>query len=184
MSIQTTTAADALTRFLDVWTGDMSADLAPKLTCGEADALAQLLRTHGRPAAAAEWINFHSRGDDDEEDAHHRTPAAAMMFELDEMTAAYPDLTQEFEDPEAFGAGHIVLYSLDGRQRLAITERCDKPAADETCVPIGWQWEAAHRLVSGGWEPIDAGELEADDLDSFVPRAWEWVGKHGGTRGL
>lgn len=184
MNVQTATEASALSEFLEVWSAGLSADLATKLTCTEADALARLLRTHGRPAAAAEWINFHSRGDDDDEDAHHRTPAAAMGLELDQLTATYPDLFQEFEDPEAFGAGHVVLYSLDGRQRFAITEQCDKPADDETREPIAWHWEISHRLLSGGWQRDTTGESAADDLDPFILAAWHWAAAHGGPRGL
>lgn len=183
MSPQTTAASAALAEFLTVWSGDLAADLATKLTCTEADALANLLRTHARPAAAAEWINFHSHGDDDEDDTHTRTPSAALMFELDVVTAAYPDLTLEHEEPETFGAGHIVLYSLDGRQRFALTERCDKPADDETREATAWQWEKAHRLIMGGWEAVATGEEDAQDLDSLVPVLWEWAGIHGGPRG-
>lgn len=184
MSTQTTAASAALAEFLTAWSDDdMAAEVATKLTCTEADALANVLRTHGHPAAAAEWINRHSRGDDDEDDAHRRTPAAALMFELDVVTASYPDLTQEFEEPETFGAGHIVLYSLDGRQRFALTERCDKPADDETREPIAWQWEKAHRLIMGGWETVATGEEDAEDLDPLLPILWEWAGIHGGPRG-
>ena len=183
MNTQNSADAAALNEFLAVWSvDDMAAEVAAKLTCTEAGTLASLLRSHGYPAAAAEWINRHSRGDDDEDDAHRRTPAAALMFELDVVTASYPDLTQEFEEPEAFGAGHIVLYSLDGRQRLALTERHDKPTDDETREPIAWQWEKAHRVIMGGWETTAAGEEDAEDLDPLVVILWEWAGIHGGPR--
>lgn len=182
MNMQTTSEARALDEFLKVWSGDMSADVADKLTCAEVDALARLLRAHDHPAAAAEWINAHSHGDE-EGDAHHRSAVAAMLLELDVVTATYPDLTQEFEDPEELGAGHVVLYALDGRNRFAITERCDKPAVDETREPIAWQWESAHRLLSGGWEADETGEVDAAALDTLIPRVWAWAGAHGGTRG-
>lgn len=183
MNTQPVANETALHAFLSVWSGDLAADMATRLKCSEVDSLARLLRTHGHPAAAAAWINFHSHGDDDEDDAHRRTPAAAMWFELDMLTATYPDIAQEYEEPEAFGAGHVVLYSRNGRQRFAITEQCDKPDDDETREPIAWQWGSAHRLLSGGWQLDTTDSAAADDLATFTAAAWQWAEAHGGPRG-
>lgn len=173
---------DALAGFLEVWSGDLADDLATKLTCGEVDALARLLHDHGRHAAAAAWINIHSRADE-EDDEHERTPCAAIMFELDHLTATYPELLQTFEDPDTFGAGHIVLSTPDDLHRFAITERCDKPADDDTREPIGWHWEIAHRTGPSAWHVDQVGECPADNLDELTRAAWPWAAAHGGNRG-
>lgn len=62
---------DALRIFQDAWDTALASDLATKLTCFEADAIADLLTATDRPDLAAAWIREHSYGDD-EGDAHYR----------------------------------------------------------------------------------------------------------------
>ncbi|MGO2520395.1 MAG: hypothetical protein ACTH8F_09750 [Microbacterium sp.] len=64
-------ANDALHVFQDTWNADLATDLATKLTCREADAIADLLTATNRPDLAAAWIREHSDGDD-EGDEHYR----------------------------------------------------------------------------------------------------------------
>ncbi|MCJ1675420.1 hypothetical protein MT355_19320 [Rathayibacter sp. VKM Ac-2929] len=70
-TMQPLTLPEALAEFVSVFShGELADDLAPRLTCGEVDALAGLLRAFGRDEAADLWITEHST-DDDECDAHH-----------------------------------------------------------------------------------------------------------------
>ncbi|MDY0915029.1 hypothetical protein [Rathayibacter festucae] len=65
--MQTPTLPEALAEFSH---GELADDLAPRLNCGEVDALAGLLRAFERDEAADLWITEHAT-DDDEGDAHH-----------------------------------------------------------------------------------------------------------------
>lgn len=170
-------AGSALHRFLATWTGEMAADVATRLACAEVDALAALLTACGRTAAAAEWINHHSRGDDDQEDAHYRSPGTALRYELDELVAACVTGIELREgEPETFGAGHHVLYREDSPAlRFAITELTDKPADDDTREVIGWTWRAERRDYAGPWVTEAEGTTAADDIDELITAAWTWA---------
>lgn len=55
----------ALSNFLAVWSDTyLLHDIAQKLTCTEADALAELLKAFVNPETAAEFIGAHAEGDD------------------------------------------------------------------------------------------------------------------------
>ena len=63
------TQAAAIAEFLLVWGDDMLAHhLAEKLTCHEAEALAELFRAFGREDEADMWISAHAEGDDIDDD--------------------------------------------------------------------------------------------------------------------
>ena len=64
-----------LDHFIEVWSaGDLLEDIASALTCTEADALADLLRTSNHPDSADGLIAAHAEGDD-EGDEHFREEA-------------------------------------------------------------------------------------------------------------
>lgn len=162
----------ALRWFFDTFTGEAAEDLACKLTCSEADALAQLMRTFDREDLAAAWINAHSHGDD-EGDRHHRTPSNALRWELDELAASVAGLELREEDPDAFGLGHLVLYRGDS-EMFALAEYNDDPDDEENVS--GWDWDQLHRSPSGGPVHGDAtGRAAADDVDELVRILWEWA---------
>lgn len=170
----TTVQLDELREFQERWGGELAADLATKLTCSEADAIAGLHTATGRPDLAAEWINQHSYGDD-EGDSHHRDAGTAIAYELAVITASVENVELSEEEPECFGAGHLVLYREDNKgTRFAITERTDKPADDETRAVIGWHW-CAESYQPGGWRTDAEGETTADDLDPLTYAAWTWA---------
>lgn len=168
----TTAHGAALARFFDTFSGDTAEDLASKLNCSEADALAQLMRVFGRDGLAAEWINAHSHADD-EGDRHPRTPTNALRWELDEITGCVPNIELREEDPDAFGLGHLVLYRGES-EILALTEYNDLPD-DDTNVS-GWDWEQLHHSPSGGPMHHDAsGRHAAEDVDELARLIWEWA---------
>ncbi|MDY7528384.1 MULTISPECIES: hypothetical protein [unclassified Cryobacterium] len=58
--------------FVDVFEeADLARDMGPRFTCGEVEALSDLLRAVGATAAAEYWIEAHASADD-EDDQHHR----------------------------------------------------------------------------------------------------------------
>lgn len=62
----------ALAAFVEVWSdGMLLSEIGPRLTCREADALADLLNAEGWTAAADLLIDAHAE-QDDEGDTHHR----------------------------------------------------------------------------------------------------------------
>ena len=93
MSTLITNTSD-VTRFAAVFSaGDMAGDLGPTLSCGEVEALAEMLRAIGEPASADMWIEAHAAGDD-EGDAHYRSPAAEYVVPIDPMEALQCDSCQ------------------------------------------------------------------------------------------
>lgn len=58
----------AVSQFLKSWGGDdgtyLAGDIATKLTCGEAEALADLLLAFGDEKASQDWLSAHSFGDE------------------------------------------------------------------------------------------------------------------------
>jgi len=61
------TAAAFVAAFSDSHTAH---DVAPSLTCVEAEALADVLRAYGAPGAADQWIEAHATADE-EGDMHY-----------------------------------------------------------------------------------------------------------------
>ena len=66
--------------FVDVFEeADLARDMGPRFTCGEVEALSNLLRAVGATAAADYWIEAHAATD--EEGAGHCRPAEAAPTE-------------------------------------------------------------------------------------------------------
>lgn len=167
----TSTHAAALAHFFETFGTDTAAEIATKLSCTETDTLAHLMRVNDRDDLAAIWINAHSEGDD-EGDRHHRTPATALRYELDELAASVAGIELDEADPDAFGLGHLVL-TRNGSEYLALTEYSD---TDEQDTITGWLWEQKHRSPSGGPLHHDSvGRHTADQVDELVRLAWEWA---------
>lgn len=83
-------ATAALARLVEVFSADdLAGDLAAALSCTEADALADVLRTQGAAGAAYRWIRHHA-DQDEPGDTHHSptTPAPAeYVVPVDPMDA-------------------------------------------------------------------------------------------------
>ena len=171
---QTVEPGTPLHLFLEVWSGDAPADVARALTCTEVDALAALLRSCGRTAAALEWTNTHARGDE-EGDAHYRTPAEALRAEFDELAASVPGLELCEEDPETFGFGHRVFYKQNEDARIGFTEICDRPTDDPERELIGYEWQADRRGPDGENVITASGRATLDNLDIITATAWTWA---------
>lgn len=63
--------SNAIKHLADVFGDSMTAgDVGPHMTCGEAEALADVLRAAGHDAAADAWLEGHASGDD-EGDLHY-----------------------------------------------------------------------------------------------------------------
>ena len=63
--------------FVDVFEeADLARDMGPRFTCGEVEALSNLLRAVGAAAAADYWIEAHA-ATDEEGDSHCRPAEAA-----------------------------------------------------------------------------------------------------------
>ncbi|GAA0503798.1 hypothetical protein [Microbacterium aurantiacum] len=140
---------DALRAFAATGTGDLTFDVAPSLSCQEADTLAALLRALGYTADAA---REHPASDAERE----------RWLELRE------------EEPEAFGAGHIVLYAED-EHRFAITEQCDRPSDDPDRDVIGWEWQTAERAPSDAWMTTATGHAHTEHVRALLIAVIEWV---------
>lgn len=60
------TQQDALANFFEAWgDGYLANDLGEKLTCREADAIAELFSAFGKDKDAEQWIDSHSFSDDE-----------------------------------------------------------------------------------------------------------------------
>lgn len=164
---------DALEAFAQTWTGDLTYDVAPSLSCPEVDTLAALLRALGYTAAADAWITEHSRTDD-EGDAHYVTPAAALREHLTATSDRTPWVELHEEEPETFGAGHIVLYAGD-RHRFAITEQCDRPSDDPDRDVIGWEWQTAERAPGEGWTITATGHADTEHVRDLLTATAGWM---------
>lgn len=164
---------DALDAFALTWTGDLTYDVAPSLSCHEVDTLATLLRALGYTAAADAWITEHSRTDD-EGDAYYVTPAAALREHLADASDRTPGVELREEEPDVFGAGHIVLYAGD-RHRFAITEQCDRPSDDPDRNVIRWEWQTAEREPGDGWTITATGHTGTEHFRDMLHATAEWM---------
>ena len=71
-----TIGSNAVVAFTDVFEeADLAQDIGPRLTCGEVEALSEMLRAVGATAAADYWIEAHA-ATDDEGDSHRRPTEA------------------------------------------------------------------------------------------------------------
>ncbi|MGO2519953.1 MAG: hypothetical protein ACTH8F_07520 [Microbacterium sp.] len=159
--------------FVDTWTGDLAAELATRLTCPEIDALARVLHSHNRSAAAVEWIRRHSEADE-EGDAHYRSPLELLHADLEEIAAEVEGVELREEDPDSFGAGQLVFYKNHSAQRLALTEICDRPSTDESRTITGYVWHT-DLWENGAWHPGRSGRISIERCALFPAAAREWA---------
>lgn len=85
------------------------------------------------------------------------------------------------EDPVVFGAGHYVLYPVEGsRLRLAITEQyTGTDWSDDDRVPTSWRWEVEALAAPGQpgypWVTLEAGEVASADHARLLTIADGWA---------
>lgn len=169
----TTPAAAALAEFAAVWSeGYMAHDLAPKLGCREANTLANLLTTAGDPDAAAVWLQEHST-EDDEGDDHYVDAPALLVAALEAIDKDDTAVTFDHSEPDAFGAGHLVL-DHDDQTRFAVTELCDLPDDDDRRRVIGWNYVAEIR-TDGLWARQDTGLHRLETVHQLIREAQNWA---------
>ncbi|MGJ0203546.1 hypothetical protein NHL51_05215 [Leucobacter sp. gxy201] len=86
------------------------------------------------------------------------------------------------EDPVVFGAGHYVLYPVEGSTvRLSITEQyAGTDWSDDERVPTSWSWEAEARVTQPGhghpWVTLAEGEVASADYARLLNIAEGWAG--------
>ncbi|TDQ02297.1 MULTISPECIES: hypothetical protein [unclassified Leifsonia] len=79
------TDSNELTHFTAVFSKhDLAADLAPRLSCTEIEALAGLFRALGEPATADTWLEEHAT-DDEIGDAHYLGDTLEYLVPIDPM---------------------------------------------------------------------------------------------------
>lgn len=67
----------ARAEMLELFTAsDMTADVAPSLSCKEAEIVARWIRAEAGDDAADTWLDEHAHGDTDPEDLHGDRPTA------------------------------------------------------------------------------------------------------------
>ncbi len=77
------TNSNELTQFTAVFSKhDLAADLAPRLSCIEVEALADRRRALGEPATADTWIQEHAT-DDEIGDAHYQGATLEYLVPID-----------------------------------------------------------------------------------------------------
>jgi hypothetical protein len=78
-----TIASETASHFLDVFAENLFAhDVAPRMTCVEAEAVISILRAVGGEDAATVWLDAHAEGDE-EGDLHYRPAAPAYVVTVD-----------------------------------------------------------------------------------------------------
>lgn len=86
-----------------------------------------------------------------------------------------------FEDPVTFGAGHYVLYPLEGHgSRFAVTELyTGTDWQDDDRVPTSWSWESEVHVPSTDdsypWMTIAEGEIASDDYEQLLRVTENWA---------
>lgn len=86
------------------------------------------------------------------------------------------------EDPVVFGAGHYVLYPVEGSTvRLSITEQyAGTDWSDDERVPTSWAWEAEARVAQPShghpWVTLAEGEVASADYARLLNIAKGWAG--------
>lgn len=87
----------------------------------------------------------------------------------------------EYEDPEAFGGGHYVLYPIEHSEaRFAIDERyTGSDWSDPDRLPTSWAWRAEHtaRRTDGtyGWRISARGAVDSDNVATLLRQAEIWA---------
>lgn len=171
--------SEALTAFVDVWSAsDTAHDVGGALQCSEADALADLMRAVGHSEAAEHWVNAH-RAHDEPGDEHYITAPDDLIRALENIEAQWESVTFEHGDPDAFGAGHLVLDRGD-EERLAITELTDRPDDDPQREITGWTYQAEVRH-DGSWQACGGGECDRAHMARLVAYARAWASCGNGT---
>lgn len=90
-------------------------------------------------------------------------------------------LTLEYEDPESFGGGHMVLYpTAHTNARFAIEERyTGSDWSDPERLPTSWAWRAERiaRRTDGshGWRVSARGTIDSDDVTTLLRQAETWA---------
>lgn len=88
------TDTNELTRFTAVFSKhDLAADVAPRLSCIEVEALAGLLRALGEPATADTWIQEHAT-DDELGDSHYQGDTLEHLVPIDPQENRHCDSCQ------------------------------------------------------------------------------------------
>ncbi|GAA1128423.1 hypothetical protein GCM10009643_09170 [Microbacterium aurantiacum] len=101
-------------------------------------------------------------------------PAYALLVQLSAAVDRAPWLELREEEPEVFGAGHIVVYAGD-LCRFAITEHCDRPSDDPDRDVIGWQWQTAERTPGNAWRTTTTGHADTEHIRDLLTAATEWM---------
>ena len=99
---------------------------------------------------------------------------AALLAQLSAAVDRAPGVELREEEPEVFGAGHIVLYAGD-RHRFAITEQCDRPSDDPDRDVIGWEWQTAERAPGEGWTITATGNADTEHVRDLLTATAEWM---------
>lgn len=87
----------------------------------------------------------------------------------------------EYEDPEAFGGGHYVLYPTeDSEARFAVEERyTGSDWSDPDRLPTSWAWRAERtaQWTDGtyGWRVSARGAVDSDDAATLLRQAEIWA---------
>ena len=90
-------------------------------------------------------------------------------------------VTLWYEDPEAFGAGHFVLYPIGhSLARFSVEEQyTGSDWADPDRLPTSWTWHAERlrRDPNGAWHWTTSarGSVESDDFAQLLVQAHAWV---------
>lgn len=106
----------------------------------------------------------------------------ALADGLERITRVYGEhVTLEYEDPEAFGGGHFVLYPMTHTNaRFAIEERyTGSDWSDPDRLPTSWAWRAerlARRPDGGhGWQVSARGAVDSGDVATLLRQAETWA---------
>lgn len=75
---------DALSRLIESWSdGQTVSDVAPALSCREADNWADFLYHAGHVKGAVDWLTEHAASDHEEDDCHHGWDRQTVESELE-----------------------------------------------------------------------------------------------------
>lgn len=106
----------------------------------------------------------------------------ALSAGLERLTRVYGQYVHlEYEDPEAFGGGHYVLYPTEHSDaRFAIEERyTGSDWSDPDRLPTSWAWRAErtarHTDSAQGWRVSARGAVDSDDVAVLLRQAEIWA---------
>ncbi len=87
----------------------------------------------------------------------------------------------EYEDPEAFGAGHYVLYShSSSTTRFVIEEQYNgSDWSDVERVPTSWTWRTERQTpgsrLTRHWQTRSTGNVASQDVAQLITRTHTWA---------